>query len=97
MNVDMNEGILIQDLDTDTDITEEDSIEATRSSVASNEESKKLLREQLRRTLSGKDEHSTPISRQRPLHTDLQELSFTAGTQLTSLALQILSTRLISR
>lgn len=58
MNVDMSEGILIQDIDNDTDITEEDSIEATRSAVATNEDSKKFLREQLRRTLSGKLAHT---------------------------------------
>lgn len=58
MNVDMSEGILIQDIDNDTDITEEDSIEATRSAVATNEDSKKFLREKLRRTLSGKLAHT---------------------------------------
>lgn len=54
INVDINEGILIQDMDTDTDITEEDSVDATLPAATTNEESKKFLREQLRRTLSGK-------------------------------------------
>lgn len=54
INVDMNDGILIQDMDTDTDITEEDSAEVARQVTITNEESKRFLREQLRKTLSGK-------------------------------------------
>jgi putative ubiquitin-RnfH superfamily antitoxin RatB of RatAB toxin-antitoxin module len=54
INVDMNEGILVQDVDTDTDIAEEDSTEVMRPVIVTNEESKKLLREQLRKTLSSK-------------------------------------------
>jgi hypothetical protein len=54
INVDINEGILIQDMDTDTDITEEDPFEATHTVATTNEESKKFLREQLRKTLSSK-------------------------------------------
>lgn len=54
INVDLNEGILIQDIDTDTDIAEEDSVEVTLPAVVTNENSKRLLREQLRKTLSSK-------------------------------------------
>lgn len=54
INVDINEGILIQDMDTDTDVAEEDSVEVARPIMTTNEESKRLLREQLRKTLSGK-------------------------------------------
>jgi hypothetical protein len=61
MNVDMNEGILIQDLDTDIDIAEEESLEVIRSITATTEESKKFLREQLRKTLSGKEMHKGRI------------------------------------
>ncbi|KAF9454806.1 hypothetical protein P691DRAFT_754359 [Macrolepiota fuliginosa MF-IS2] len=84
INVDMNEGILIQDMDTDTDVAEEDSIEVTRPVAITNEESKKFLREQLRRTLSDKQaqaEHDTPTARHRQPQADLEELSFTAATR----------------
>lgn len=54
INVDLNEGILIQDADTDTDFAEEDSTEVSQPVITTNDESKRFLREQLRKTLSSK-------------------------------------------
>ena len=54
VNVDLNEGILIQDADLDTDFVEEDSTEVSEPVITTNDESKRYLREQLRKTLSGK-------------------------------------------
>jgi len=54
INVDLNEGILTQDTDTDTDIAEEDSAEAFQPVTTTSDESKRFLREQLRKTLSGR-------------------------------------------
>ena len=54
INVDLNEGILIQDADIDTDFAEEDSTEVSQPVITTNDESKRYLREQLRKTLSSK-------------------------------------------
>ncbi|EKM79357.1 hypothetical protein AGABI1DRAFT_74328 [Agaricus bisporus var. burnettii JB137-S8] len=76
VNVDTNEGIWIQDMDTDTDITEEDPFEAAHPVAATNEESKKFLRDQLRKTLSDQQGHRSPVLRSKKLHPDLQELAY---------------------
>lgn len=84
INLDMNEGILIQDMDTDTDIAEEDSIEALHSVTSSNDESKRFLREQLRKTLSSKQvqkEHEPQTSRLRQQVVNMQELPYSAATR----------------
>ncbi|KXN88162.1 Vacuolar fusion protein MON1 [Leucoagaricus sp. SymC.cos] len=83
INLDLNEGILIQDMDTGTDMAEEDSIEVQQPMTTINEESKRFLREQLRKTLSIKQaqEHDTPISKFRQPQFDLQEFSFTVAAR----------------
>jgi hypothetical protein len=62
-NVDLNEGIILRDPDEDADITEsEEQVEGIfAESKESGEERKKILRDQLRRSLSRKAT-STPLS-----------------------------------
>lgn len=84
INVDLNEGILIQDTDTDTDIAEEDSAEAFQPVTTTSDESKRFLREQLRKTLSGRQvqkESESSTSRYKQHEVSLQELPFISETR----------------
>ncbi|KAJ7195429.1 trafficking protein Mon1-domain-containing protein [Mycena pura] len=54
VNLDLNEGILIQDTDAETDIVDSEEITVMGIVNATDEASKKSLRDQLRRTLSNK-------------------------------------------
>jgi len=53
--MDMNEGILVQDVEAEVDTMEEDAVvERKEDSKIMDEENKKLLRDKLRKTLSHK-------------------------------------------
>ncbi|KAL0581169.1 Vacuolar fusion protein mon1 [Marasmius crinis-equi] len=54
VNLDMNEGILIQDAEAEADVAEEDVVITPPEGSATDEEAKKMLRDQLRKTLSYK-------------------------------------------
>ncbi|KAL0069868.1 Vacuolar fusion protein mon1 [Marasmius tenuissimus] len=54
VNLDLNEGILIQDAEAEADVAEEDVVVAPPEGSATDEDTKKMLREQLRKTLSYK-------------------------------------------
>nr|AHC00625.1 sand family protein [Ganoderma lucidum] len=82
------EGILVQEQDTDVDIMDGEQGSATGlvESPAGNEDSKKSLREQLRRTLS-KKESFTDVSAFRRRYSEttssMQEVVFTPGEYMT--------------
>ncbi|KAK7056936.1 Vacuolar fusion protein mon1 [Paramarasmius palmivorus] len=82
VNVDLNEGILIQDGEVDVDVVEEDVVASRQTDETADEEAKKQLREQLRKTLSYKSARPEPIpdrTRSKGKRRAANELSFDAA------------------
>ncbi|KAJ7600833.1 trafficking protein Mon1-domain-containing protein [Mycena floridula] len=80
-NLDLNEGILIQDIGSELDSLETDDVVQTR---LGDEEAKKSLRDKLRRTLSHRPSRDVVASRSRPaLNKGLQtsEISITSASK----------------
>ncbi|KAJ7133021.1 trafficking protein Mon1-domain-containing protein [Mycena filopes] len=85
VNLDLNEGILIQDVDGDADTVDGEEITVVMGIVnaATDEASKKSLRDQLRRTLSSRPSRPdlVPSRRRRGRHLAMNEIAPEAGSR----------------
>ncbi|ESK95723.1 vacuolar fusion protein mon1 [Moniliophthora roreri MCA 2997] len=84
VNVDLNEGILVQDGEADVDVVEEDVVISRQTDETPEDEgAKKQLRDQLRKTLSYKSARPEPVSnraRSKGKRRAANELPFDAET-----------------
>ncbi|RDB17851.1 Vacuolar fusion protein MON1 [Hypsizygus marmoreus] len=78
-NLDLNEGIMIQDVDAETESAEDITVMSLESDIDRGEEdSKKTLRDQLRKTLSHKTSRSDTAVARSHLKREVDELPFEA-------------------
>ncbi|KAK7469379.1 Vacuolar fusion protein mon1 [Stygiomarasmius scandens] len=76
VNMDMNEGILVQDVEAEVDTMEEDAVvERKEDSKIMDEENKKLLRDKLRKTLSHKASRPEGLLSRTPSKNPKQDAS----------------------
>ncbi|KAG7088287.1 hypothetical protein E1B28_012299 [Marasmius oreades] len=84
VNLDLNEGILIQDGEAETEVAEEDIVVSPPDGSPTDENTKRMLRDQLRKTLSYKSsrpELGSNRVRSKGKRRGPNELSFEAATQ----------------